>query len=286
MDGFGGAEEGRRHTGGRVAALQLQVEALARLVGNVAPTSLLHRRILSELSITADKTPTPLTLDNPQLLKEPYFILRYAEIHAITERDLLETHGEPAAIIRGIKNNLRKIYSTPEHPVSPWAINHCDTLVSHFSNMLQCYTLIAPTDDNGNAEDFEPAHVERLFRSTREIRLLARKVIELLDEDFSRKNAGRAAASVIHGARVLNNRMFAPQDEWIYKKASSKLGSKGDGDQPQQHGHHQHDNGRFRGRRGSGGKWHQGNQKHNGNGNASHFNSKRPREENAGPTSE
>ena len=76
--------------------------------------------LLNELGTTA--SPTPLELSNGQVIKEPYMILAYAEKHALRSMDLEETHGEPPAILRGLKTNLLRVYTTPQHPPNTWVI--------------------------------------------------------------------------------------------------------------------------------------------------------------------
>lgn len=178
-------------------------------------------RIKEELRI--EKIPTPLELSNASVVKEPWLLMLYAETHAVKECDLVDLHGESPAIIRGLRANLFKCYTTPEHPPNSWVTTMIESLVSHYTSMLGLYALVAPHDEAGRSMKLEASHVERLAHHLRKQRELARVIIMQLDENYARKNAGRAAAAVIHGARCLASHQFAPQDEWIYKKASSKV---------------------------------------------------------------
>ena len=211
-------------------------ERLKRLEGTKA--GLLANAILAELKL--EDLPAPLTLRNPQVIKEPYFLLLYAERKALRECDLEEEHGDDPKILSGIYKNLTLAYSTQKHPLNGWQRSMITLLVGHYRTLLSGYTLIAPLDESGVAMSFEPAHVTRLVDFSRTPREAARRLIEQLDEDFTRKNAGRKAAALVSGARSLRMDLFAPQDAWIYKKASGKAE---DTDTP-------FDDGSFRGGRG------------------------------------
>ncbi len=73
--------------------------------------------IIAELGLSA--LPSPLELSNGQVIKEPFMLLAYCEKEAVKESDLTEIHGEESALIRGVRRNLLKVYSTPTHP---WVI--------------------------------------------------------------------------------------------------------------------------------------------------------------------
>lgn len=210
--------------GRRLFLLEEEVAKLKTKVDEtVAP---LAKRVMSELGITT--LPTPIDLKNGQVLKEPWLLLLYAEAHALKELDMAEQHGESPAILRGLRTNLTRIYSTPEHPPNAWVTSILELILSHYANILDLYVLISPTDDGGRAAPLEAAHIERLITHTRKTRELARRLVAQLDEDYTRKNAGRSAAAVVHGARHLDVRHFAPQDEWIFKKAAAKVSSRDD----------------------------------------------------------
>ena len=161
-------------------------------------------------------------MSNPQLIKEPYFLLAYAETHALKERDLKELHGEPAAIVRGIRTNLLHVYTTEAHPANGWLETVVDNLVSLYTQILRIFVLVAPLDDSGRSLPLEAADISRMISNTRELRQLARKSVQKLDVDFTLKNSGRAAAGVVSGARSLNTKLFSAEDAWIYKKAAGK----------------------------------------------------------------
>jgi len=189
-------------------------------------------------------------LSNPQLIKEPYFLLAYAETHALKERDLKELHGEPAAIVRGIRTNLLHVYTTEAHPANGWLETVVDNLVNLYTQILRIFVLVASLP-------LETTDISRMISNTRELRQLARKSVQKLDVDFTLKNSGRAAAGVVSGARSLNTKLFSAEDAWIYKKAAGK--ATGDGGRWDANGRRGGGRGRGdRGGRGRGGRGERG----------------------------
>ena len=195
--------------------LETQVAALQGSKG-----SILTQRVLSTLGLT--ERPTPLALNNAQIIKEPYFLLLYGEEEAIHESDLRPKHGAPPAVSQGIKQSLRDAYSTPRHPVNDWAQGQIDRLAIQLLQVFRTYVLIAPTDESGRALPLEPAHVDTLLDHTKATRDAARELIVRLDMDFASKNAGRLAARIFEHTRCLDDKRFAPQDAWLAKKAAGK----------------------------------------------------------------
>ncbi len=201
--------------------LETQVAALQGSKG-----SILTQRVLSTLGLT--ERPTPLALNNAQIIKEPYFLLLYGDEEAIHESDLRPKHGAPPAVSQGIKQSLRDAYSTPRHPVNDWAQGQIDRLAIQLLQVFRTYVLIAPTDESGRGLPLEPAHVDTLLDHTKATRDAARELIVRLDMDFASKNAGRLAARIFEHTRCLDDKRFAPQDAWLAKKAAGKAHVDGD----------------------------------------------------------
>lgn len=205
-----------------------EVEArLLRLEGNVTNTEL-GKLVLSELGI--EKVPQPLELSSPAIVKEPLLVLLYCEREGIKSRDLEEIHGDEAPLFRGVRRSLVRAYSTAAHQPNDWVLRMLDRLMGLMISMIRTYCLVLPISETGIPLAFEPADAVRLVKNVRENRRLARELIQQLDEDFAAKNAGRAAAAVIRGARNLHHDMFAPQDAWLFKKAASRISTAGAGD--------------------------------------------------------
>jgi hypothetical protein len=181
----------------RLVELEAREEKLAPALGTD-----LSKRVLADLKLT--EIPSPLTFDNTQVIKEPYFLLLYAEECALKSLDLRPQHGVPAPIFQGISLNLRKTYTSARHPINSWYESMIMNLSRQLTVLLQTYCLIAPSDEAGRALPLEPSMVEQLMMNTKETRDLARDIIKKLDEDFTCKNAGRAAGAVLSGARHLD----------------------------------------------------------------------------------
>lgn len=185
-------------------------------------SSVLEKLVLAELKLAPTDMPTPLTLKNFQVIKEPLFLLLYCEIHAIKQADLQDWHGAPPRILEGLRLNLEGAYASLRHPLNGWQQSMISRVLVTYKTILDGYTLIAPLDAAGLALPFEPAQGAKLLDFVRGPREAARSLIESLDEDFTRKHAGRKAAAVVSGARALMASRFAPQDMWLYKKAAAR----------------------------------------------------------------